>query len=71
MLASTQRWIALWKGAPESGPVKGRLVAIHRLEVSEAGVALLALSNTLGVYGQERRNSMARLEAALRMHASS
>jgi len=40
------------------------------LKVEEAGVALLALSNTLGVYGQERRNSMARLEAALRMHSS-
>ena len=40
------------------------------LKVAEAGVALLSVSNTLGVYGLERRNSMARLEAALRMHSS-
>lgn len=47
------------------------MLRIFGLKVLEAGVALLALSNTLGVYGQERRNSMARLETALRMHSSS
>lgn len=43
------------------------MLCVFRLKVSEAGTALLSLSNTLGVYGHERRNSMARLEAALRL----
>jgi hypothetical protein len=46
------------------------MLRIFGLKVADAGTALLSLSNTLGVYGQERRNAMARLEAALRLHSS-
>lgn len=45
------------------------MLHIFGLKVSEAGRALLSLSNTLGVYGQNRRDSMTMLEAALRMQS--
>ncbi|MGY4502594.1 hypothetical protein ACVWYH_006551 [Bradyrhizobium sp. GM24.11] len=41
------------------------------LKVVEAGIALVSVSNTLGVYGQERRKSMTSLEAALGIRRSS
>lgn len=41
------------------------------LKVAEAGIALVSVSNTLGVYGQERWKWMTRLEAALRIRRSS